>query len=131
MSKVYIVECGGAYKIGMATDVEKRLSQIQTNNPREAHLVAKVGVENASTGHVEKALHMYYEPVRMKGEWFDLPPREAAGFKLVDSIDAEKLDRIVKNQPANADMEERGSLVARLNGGVSNEQSTLSEVTEV
>ena len=128
MSWIYFVESAGCYKIGMTTDVQDRLSQIRTHNPHDVRLVAKVKVQNNTAGHVEKALHSYYQPALIRGEWFDLNPREVAGFKLIDSVDAERLDQIVKSQPANADLKERGSLVAKLSKNTTQEstkQTTL------
>ena len=128
MSWIYFVESAGCYKIGVATDVQDRLSQIRTHNPHDVRLVAKVKVQNNTVGHVEKALHSYYQPALIRGEWFDLNPREVAGFKLIDSVDAERLDQIVKSQPANADLKERGSLVAKLSKNTTQESTKQTKL---
>lgn len=43
MSHVYIIRSGntGAYKIGVAKDVEKRLEGLQVGNPEKLHIIAK------------------------------------------------------------------------------------------
>jgi hypothetical protein len=126
--KIYIIESGGYYKIGVSINVENRLSQIQTSTPHDVTLVAKVSVKNNSAGRVETALHQYYSPVHKNGEWFNLSPREAAGFKLIDEINADKLDSIVKDLPANGRFEERGSLVGRLQDNASISSTSNSGV---
>jgi len=128
-SKIYIIESGGYYKIGVSIDVENRLSQIQTATPHDATLVAEVSVKNNTAGHVETALHQYYSPVHKTGEWFNLSPREAAGFKLIDEINSNKLDSVVKDLPADGSFEERGSLVGRLqdNASISNTSNSAVE----
>jgi len=123
MSQIYFIECSGYYKIGTSADVKSRVSQIQTANPYDVNLVAKVSVKNGTPGHVESALHSYYYPSHKSGEWFDLNPREAGGFKFIDVIDAEKLDSIVKVQAANTTLEQRGSLVSKL------QEDTLADET--
>ena len=59
-------------KIGYSTDVKKRLSSLQTSNPRELILV---GIIDNVDQCLEKEIHDYLEDLipecRVRGEWFD------------------------------------------------------------
>lgn len=75
-SKVYLMECGGRYKIGVSADVDRRLKQLD-KRPFELLLVTYSELfEDAYTA--EKVLHKQYEKYRVYGEWFDIPQDELA-----------------------------------------------------
>lgn len=65
---VYLIRQGltGPVKIGLATDVVKRLRQLQTNQPITLHILRVLDGERA----LEKILHEKYELQRLSGEWF-------------------------------------------------------------
>lgn len=54
-------------KIGIARDVEARISTLQTGNPDELHLLASFPGTQAD----ELALHRYLRDERIRGEWFE------------------------------------------------------------
>lgn len=69
-SWVYFIRCGDSVKIGVAVDVRKRLSSLQTGNPAPLSLMASMpGDEKA-----ERKLHKQFSADRLSGEWFDLSP---------------------------------------------------------
>ena len=59
-------------KIGYSTDVKKRLSSLQTSNPRELIII---GIIDNVAQSLEKEIHDYLEDLipecRVRGEWFD------------------------------------------------------------
>ena len=72
---VYIVgpeSGGGPFKIGYATNVDKRLCQLQTGSP------VPLKVVNVLPGsrETEKFLHWVFRGKRSHGEWFNLSGRE-------------------------------------------------------
>lgn len=66
---VYIVKAFGFYKIGKAYNVERRLSQIQTNLPVPLELVLTIQTKRHG---LECALHRKFDRKRQQGEWFNL-----------------------------------------------------------
>jgi len=76
MSSLYIIRAKSPHKtnlvkIGVSTNIEKRLKQIQTSCPYKIELFEKANVKDAF-GH-ERALHNQYKKFKLKGEWFLLP----------------------------------------------------------
>jgi hypothetical protein len=65
---VYFIQAGsqGPIKIGVADDVEYRLSELQTGNAETLHIVGCV----PGDGRLEKELHRRLASVRIRGEWF-------------------------------------------------------------
>jgi hypothetical protein len=66
----YLLKCGAYYKIGIATDVQKRIKQLGTLPPFDLDLLHTI-----STGDMhalEKDLHERYADKRKNGEWFEL-----------------------------------------------------------
>lgn len=73
MSYIYIIQSGkkGPYKIGIARDVEKRMSGLQTGNPEELHIIAKFYFSShKQTAKIEKILHNKFRKMHIRGEWF-------------------------------------------------------------
>jgi hypothetical protein len=68
MSYVYLIQSDRYFKIGIANDVESRLSQLQTGNPNE--LVIESCYEFPNAQAVETVLHQKFSSVRKLGEWF-------------------------------------------------------------
>ena len=64
-----------AIKIGRARDIEKRLRSLQTASPVELELLRTIQVESESQAQVlERKLHVRFEHLRLKGEWFKAEP---------------------------------------------------------
>jgi len=74
MHFVYIIRSGkrGAYKIGVAKNVESRLETLQTGNPAELFIIAKFDFgSKAKAYQMEYSLHRMFKRHRIRGEWFD------------------------------------------------------------
>lgn len=59
-------EGGDAIKVGFANDVDERLKQLQTGNPRRLILLVAMPGDSA----MEAVLHRCWERYRIRGEWF-------------------------------------------------------------
>lgn len=70
--KVYVVECEGHYKIGMALDPYSRIREMQVGCPFPLKLMMTIAHANAKT--LESKLHQLYRRHRVRGEWYALSP---------------------------------------------------------
>jgi len=70
-SHVYVITDGENHKIGISSDPENRLSQLQCSNPKRLELVTSATVEDAPA--IEAYLHEKYSEHNVHGEWFDMP----------------------------------------------------------
>lgn len=70
MQYLYIIKCQDFFKIGVANDVENRLSQLSTGNPFPLVVEVTYAFDNAEV--VERALHQRFKEQRTRGEWFEL-----------------------------------------------------------
>lgn len=68
---VYLITDGTAhYKIGVATDVPKRLAELQTGNPRPLTIIATI--QTADPIALETELHAKFADCHVLLEWFAL-----------------------------------------------------------
>jgi hypothetical protein len=65
---VYVVQAGEFFKIGVATDVQVRIREMQTGCPLEITLVASVPCRNPYVS--ESIVHRHLAEYRVRGEWF-------------------------------------------------------------
>lgn len=72
-------------KIGIANDVARRLSDLQTGNPDPLELLA-VGPGGRV---VEQLLHVRYGDQHVRGEWFELEPGQLR--HLVSAVSSGRL----------------------------------------
>lgn len=63
---VYAMKCTSFVKIGWSTQVDRRLNQIRSCNPREVHLL---GTVRGTVGD-EYMLHLVLRQEHYRGEWF-------------------------------------------------------------
>ena len=61
----YIIESQGYYKIGRTDDMERRITEYNTHNP-------KYEVIHIISMDCESFLHKHFESKRVRFEWFDL-----------------------------------------------------------
>lgn len=66
--RVYFVRCGGFIKIGLATNVRKRLLCLQTHSPHEMTLL----MDSHGSVAVEREYHKRFATNHHKNEWFRL-----------------------------------------------------------
>jgi len=65
----------GSVKIGFAIDLNKRISNLQTGNPRPLKLMGFIKTANkVDDRKIEKALHKKYKNLHVSGEWFSVTP---------------------------------------------------------
>lgn len=78
-SYIYFIQAGvsGPVKIGVSNDPFSRLRQLQTGNVENLRILAI----HPGDLELEKALHRYFQPHRLKNEWFE--PCE----ELLDLVD--------------------------------------------
>jgi predicted GIY-YIG superfamily endonuclease len=70
---VYFIQAGkrGPVKIGVATDVEKRLESLQTGNHQELHIRTLIVCDEKNHAfETEKKFHRRFKHFHIRGEWF-------------------------------------------------------------
>jgi len=87
-SFIYVIRCESFVKIGIAENVEYRLSIMQVGNPFELSLLKKFPSHEPKRD--EAWLHNKYIRYHVRGEWFQLPPDILAN--LLDMKDLEEMD---------------------------------------
>jgi len=69
--KLYVIGSGSYVKIGVARDVNKRLSMLQTSSPGRLTVLRFWECDDAEI--LERRLHKRYSKFKATGEWFALP----------------------------------------------------------
>lgn len=83
---VYLLECGGKYKIGFSKDVERRINQLDTR-PFKINLIAKSKFISDAYDR-EQELHEYFADNRIDGEWYEFSDHEAQYAKeIIDELE--------------------------------------------
>ena len=67
---IYIMECGGKYKIGLSKNVERRKKELN-NRPFPVNIIYKSKLIN-DVYLIEEELHHCFKEQRINGEWFNL-----------------------------------------------------------
>lgn len=75
---LYIVECDGRFKIGVAADPAQRLATLQVASPFRLYLRAVFPCPGREAPRLESGAHQLLRPHRLLGEWF------ACSFELAD-----------------------------------------------
>jgi hypothetical protein len=79
-SFVYVMECAGLVKIGVAKNVSRRKDMLQVGNPLEISVFYSRAFEARRAREVERAAHRVFTPQRIRGEWFEVSPDKARDF---------------------------------------------------
>ena len=66
---VYLLECGGRYKIGFSDNVERRISELD-KRPFPIKLICKSNILNNAYDEEQK-LHNKYSKFRIYSEWYE------------------------------------------------------------
>lgn len=69
---VYIAHVKGFYKVGIASNVARRMNGLRTANPNQLKLIFKVEVPAGMAAEVERRAHRLLAPHHHRGEWFKL-----------------------------------------------------------
>ena len=89
---VYLLEGGGFFKIGKATDLDRRVQQIFPKLPFECRLLHAIASDDCLA--LERWLHRRFADCRRNGEWFQLDAERVRWFMAQGRIDmAEKSER--------------------------------------
>jgi len=64
--EIYFIQCGNTIKIGITSDVEKRLNDLQVANP----VKLKVLLTLRGTNQDERILHRRFRKYLIRGEWY-------------------------------------------------------------
>ena len=78
---VYIVECGGRYKIGKTQNLPFRFAHFTIVLPFEPTLIHLIASDNIT--QTERDLHVKYKGKRVRGEWFDLTQEDIDRIKQI------------------------------------------------
>lgn len=73
---IYVIPANGLVKIGIASDVNRRLAALRTGNPH-IESVAYASAKLRCAGDVEKAVHLELAAFKVRGEWFRCAPEIA------------------------------------------------------
>lgn len=85
----YIVKGGNHLKVGHAKNVDKRIKELQTGNPKPMELVATKSFKFLSEARrMEKKIHRLCKKTRGIGEWFDFRGALSTIYRS-DKIDLE------------------------------------------
>jgi hypothetical protein len=77
------------WKIGIATDPERRLSVMQSGSPHKLRLETTIGCDDAEA--VETHLHRINRPLHKRGEWFRVPLTTRNSLHALDRLEAENV----------------------------------------
>lgn len=124
MKHVYIMRGGeNYYKVGVAVNVNSRLSSIRTSNPFKVELVATRFLENAE--EAESAIHVRLREYRAEAqnEWFVLTQGQA--LQLVVDLAAHRQPAFLNQQVTTE------TLLARLDSEHSDNSSKLRSLSHV
>ena len=68
---IYLMVAGNDIKIGVSENPKRRLTEVQTGNPKEVRLAYIEEMDSKQQAYyVEKELHKTYKKLNKQGEWF-------------------------------------------------------------
>ena len=86
LQSVYLMSCDGGMKIGIATNVDRRLATIQAMNPLPLSVIHSRAAPFPQ--HLERYLHKTFEECRIRGEWFNLSDDQVTeAIGIIDTWD--------------------------------------------
>lgn len=83
----------GRFKIGVTTDVQRRLSALQGGTPNRLRLITTISPVGDAEA-VEEHLHQYFDPMRLRGEWFRLGRDAVLSLETLEELSAEAMARV-------------------------------------
>ena len=60
------------YKVGISTNPQKRLRELQTGHPERLHVLHEQPTQSDRTRLLERVIHRHLKHRRLEGEWFDM-----------------------------------------------------------
>ena len=79
--RVYLIECGGRYKVGVSENTERRVTELN-DRPFPAKLITKSEPVHCAF-EAEREIHEWLDSYRVNGEWFDIPEHFVKSVALV------------------------------------------------
>lgn len=67
---VYFIQASNAIKIGIASDVERRIVDLQVGNPHRIELIHAAQILKQDALAIESKIHHVFRKTRLTGEWF-------------------------------------------------------------
>lgn len=131
MGKIYLVSCGEFVKIGTTRDINKRISSIKTNNPKDIEVIFE-SQSMLNNYEVEKELHSIFSKYNVRGEWFYKYPilKELENIKDIiiklskSEITKKHIDSVIRKDY------ERNLLCIDLAWGIDANENNLNQVEE-
>lgn len=74
---LYAIQCNEFCKLGMTTEFDRRLKNLEAGTPYDIAVVGKKTVQFAGLAYSEAWMHKKHADRRVKNEWFRLSPEEA------------------------------------------------------
>ncbi len=71
---LYFIEAGDAIKVGVATNVESRMIDIQVGNAGKIKLIHSISLIKDKARKMEQLIHGIFYKTRIRGEWFKATP---------------------------------------------------------
>lgn len=76
--RVYVLVCGGFFKIGIAADIQKRIAGLQTGNPQKIELFHDLSpMPRKDARRIEQTAHRRLAEFKVHGEWFACTAEQA------------------------------------------------------
>ena len=89
MKMLYIIKAESAIKIGVTSNLDSRIQQLQTGNPYKIIILRTYNEQKSNIEFLERKLHSVFDDFRLNGEW----------FKFHDNIEIDIHNSILKNYP--------------------------------
>ena len=106
---VYFIACGGVgsstTKIGVTSDLQKRIDSLQTGNPYRLRCIAYIECHKKEDAYkLENYLHRKLKRFRLMGEWF-----RSGSWDLKELLDKYIPERILKGKVTYKSQDQQGS----------------------
>ena len=101
-SYIYAIRSGEHVKIGLTTDIGRRMRQMEALNPHNPVLELYRTVTKNTAPGVEKHMHELLAAWHFRGEWFTAPIeeiRKAAKLAISEAAKVEREDYALLNRP--------------------------------
>lgn len=79
---IYLLECGGKYKIGISKNVDRRIKELDNRPFKVNKIISKDNVVDVYSK--EQKLHTKYSKKRIDGEWYEFNQEELKN--IIDEI---------------------------------------------
>lgn len=67
---VYFIQTGDAIKVGIASDLAKRMVNVQVGNPHKIEVLHSISTSEEEARKIESQIHELFKRTHLNGEWF-------------------------------------------------------------